>query len=298
MAKFDFSFQQIVESARDIVIVTKAYPLDGSGPEIVYVNQAFTDLTEYSFEEAVGQTPRMLQSEKTDREQLDVIRKALAEKKAVKLVVSNRSKSGRDYWLDISMLPLYDDQGEVTHFAAIERDVTEQVEREERLASQARTDPLTGLLNRRTFDEELGNEFSRFQRRRSKYSVLMLDIDNFKDLNDHYGHAFGDIVLRSLAQCCKDNVRRHDTLARVGGEEFSIISPHNSQKAALKMAEKIRQRIEDLSFEVDGKEPKITISIGVSEVDFEDYDHTSVLERADEAMYEAKERGRNDVRGR
>lgn len=298
MAKFDFSFQQIVESAGDIVIVTKAYPLDGTGPEIVYVNKAFTDLTEYSYEEAVGQTPRMLQSERTDREQLDVIRKALIEKKAVRVVVSNRSKSGRDYWLDLSMLPLCDDQGEVTHFAAIERDITEQVEREERLASQARTDSLTGLLNRRTFDEELAEEFSRLQRRRSKYSVLMLDIDKFKNLNDTYGHAFGDTVLRSLAQCCKDNIRLHDTLARIGGEEFSIISPHNSQKAAQKMAEKLRQRIEDLSFECEGQTLKVTVSIGVSEVDFEDYDHTSVLERADEAMYEAKERGRNQVFGR
>lgn len=295
MAKFDFSFQQIVESARDIVIVTKAHPLDEPGPEIVYVNKAFTDLTEYTFEEAVGQTPRLLQSEKTEREQLDVIRKALVEKQAVRVVLSNRSKSGRDYWLDISMLPLYDDQGEVTHFAAIERNVTEQVEREERLASQARTDPLTGLLNRRSFDEELAEEFSRFQRRRSKYSVLMLDIDHFKDVNDTYGHAFGDRVLKTLAQCCKDNIRLHDTLARVGGEEFCIISPHNSQKAALKMADKIRQRIEDLSFETEGHKLNITVSIGVSEVDFEDYDHTSVLERADEAMYEAKEKGRNRV---
>lgn len=297
MAKFDFSFQQIVESARDIIIVTKAHPLDDPGPEIVYVNKAFTELTEYTFEEAVGQTPRMLQSEKTDREQLDIIRKALMDKQAIRVVISNRSKSGRDYWLDISMLPLYDDQGEVTHFCAIERDVTEQVEREERLASQARTDPLTGLLNRRSFDQELAEEFSRFQRRRSKYSVLMLDIDNFKELNDTRGHAFGDIVLKSLAQTCKDNIRLHDTLARIGGEEFCIISPHNSQKAALKMAEKIRQRIEDMSFEVEGKTLNVSVSIGVSEVDFEDYDHTSVLERADEAMYEAKERGRNMVCG-
>lgn len=279
------------------MIVTKARPLDNSGPEIVYVNKAFTELTEYTFEEAVGKTPRMLQSDKSDSEPLNTIRAALVDNKPVRVVVSIRSKSGRDYWLDISMLPLYDDQGEVTHFVAIERDVTEQIKQEERLASEARTDSLTGLLNGRTFDEELAAEFSRFQRRRSKYSVLMLDIDDFNELNDTYGQDFGDIVLRSLAQCCKDSIRLHDTLARIGGKEFSIISPHNSQKAAQKMAEKLRQRIEELAFEFDGQNLKITVCIGVSEVDFEDYDHTSVLERADEALRETKARGPNTICG-
>lgn len=302
MANFDFSFQQIVESTRDIVIVTKAYPLDDSGPEIVYVNKAFTDLTEYTFDEVVGQTLRLLQSEEANREQLDVILKSLAEHKAARIVVSNRSKTGQNYWLDLCMLPLYNDQGDVTHYVAIERDVTEQVEREERIASQATTDSLTGLLNRRSFDEALAEEFSRFQRRRSKYSVLMLTIDNFKDLfKDQHGSSgqgCGDSVLVSLARRFKDNIRLHDTLARIGAEEFSIISPHSSQKEALKMAEKLRQRVEELSLQSEGQSLQVTVSFGVSEVDFEDYDHTSVLERAEEALHEAKERGGNAICGR
>ena len=126
MKTFDFDFQQIVDAANDVIIVTKSDPIDPPGPEIVYVNKAFTDLTGYAPDEVMGKTPRLLQSSGTDVDTKRAIKQALQKQQPVRVTIRNYAKSGREYWLDVSILPLRDESGEVTHFAAIERDVTEQ----------------------------------------------------------------------------------------------------------------------------------------------------------------------------
>ena len=120
-----FSLEDVVKFANDIVIVTEAYPLDEPGPKIVYVNQAFTDLTGYASEEVIGKTPRILQGPDSNPETRAAIRAALIKKEPVRTAIVNYSKSGKKYWLDINIIPLKDSHGEVTHFAAIERDLTE-----------------------------------------------------------------------------------------------------------------------------------------------------------------------------
>ena len=120
----DFSLEDVVKFTNDIVIVTEAYPLDEPGPKIVYVNQAFTDVTGFAPEEVIGKTPRILQGPDSDPETRAKIRAALKKNEPVRTVIVNYSKSGRKYWLDINIIPLKDRNGEVTHFAAIERDLT------------------------------------------------------------------------------------------------------------------------------------------------------------------------------
>ena len=120
----DFSLEDVVKFTNDIVIVTEAYPLDEPGPKIVYVNQAFTDVTGFAPEEVIGKTPRILQGPDSDPETRANIRAALEKNEPVRTVIVNYSKSGRKYWLDINIIPLKDRNGEVTHFAAIERDLT------------------------------------------------------------------------------------------------------------------------------------------------------------------------------
>jgi len=127
----DFSLEDVVKFANDIVIVTEAYPLDEPGPKIVYVNQAFTDLTGFAPEEVIGKTPRILQGLDSNPETRATIRAALEKKESVRTVIVNYSKSGRKYWLDINIIPLKNRKGEVTHFAAIERDLTEIKKAEE-----------------------------------------------------------------------------------------------------------------------------------------------------------------------
>ena len=127
----EFSLEDVVKFANDIVIVTEAYPLDEPGPKIVYVNKAFTDLTGFAPEEVIGKTPRILQGPDSHPETRAEIRAALKNKEPIRTVIVNYSKSGRKYWLDMNIIPLRNSNGEVNHFAAIERDLTEIKEAEE-----------------------------------------------------------------------------------------------------------------------------------------------------------------------
>jgi diguanylate cyclase (GGDEF)-like protein/PAS domain S-box-containing protein len=296
MEKFDFNFQQIADAANDIIIVTKAHPIDPPGPEIVYVNRAFTELSGYSPEEVIGKTPRLLQASGTDAQTKAAIKRALEKKEPIRTTIKNYAKSGREYWLDVSILPLRNQSGDVTHFAAIERDVTEQKELEHALEKLSRTDPLTGLLNRRSFEEISAKEYSRFERQGEKYSLLVLDVDHFKSINDSYGHNIGDLVLKMLADNCVANLRTHDVVARCGGEEFCVILPYTNRDTAVSIAEKLRREISSHALRVRDSEVAVTVSIGISEVQASDKSHTEVLERADEAMYDAKRSGRDRIR--
>jgi diguanylate cyclase (GGDEF)-like protein/PAS domain S-box-containing protein len=299
MKKFDFNFKDIVENAKDVIIVTKSFPINEPGPEIVYVNKAFTELTGYTPEEVIGKNPRILQSSEPDQETIETkvtIKKRLKQQEPVRATIKNYSKSGREYWLDLSILPLKNSQGIVSHFVAIERDITEQKNIEQKLEVLSRTDPLTGLLNRRAFDEILENELSRFKKNSEVYSILMIDIDHFKVINDKYGHATGDIAIQTVTQSCQSNLRLQDTMARLGGEEFCVLLPYTKRKNAYDIAERIRSIISNTSITTaDDAEIFLTISIGVGEVRSTDIHHTAVLKRADDNLYKAKATGRNRV---
>ncbi len=295
MNTFDFSFQQIVEAANDVVIVTKADPIDPPGPEIVYVNKAFTELTGYTPDEVIGKTPRLLQSSGTAADSKRAIRQALQNHQPVRVTIKNYAKSGREYWLDVSILALRNAAGEVTHFAAIERDVTEQKELEHQLETLSRTDPLTGLLNRRSLEDYLAKEYSRFKRHDTKFSALLLDIDHFKSINDQYGHSSGDRVLKMLARSCTASLRKYDLMARYGGEEFCVILPNTNADRAAVLAEKLRTGIAARTVKVGAGQIRVTASIGLSEVQASDKSPGEILERADAALYEAKHSGRNRV---
>jgi PAS domain S-box-containing protein len=132
----EFSIGDIVRSTNDIVIVTEAHPLEEPGPRIVYVNDAFTRLTGYTREEVLGKTPRILQGPDSGPDSRAIIKAALKNQEAVRTTIVNYSKSGRKYWLDINIIPLKNSEGEVTHFAAIERDLTEVMQAEEEIKKQ------------------------------------------------------------------------------------------------------------------------------------------------------------------
>lgn len=295
MTKFDFHFEDIVEHARDVVVVTKAFPFEKPGPEIVYVNRAFTKLTGYTFDEAVGQNPRILQSHDTSEEGKRAIKDALKKQKPVRVTLKNYSKSGESYWLDISILPLKNDQGEVTHFAAIERDVSAQKLLEQKLETLSKMDHLTGLLNRRQFDEHLKNEFVSFKLNNSKYTLLMLDIDNFKNVNDTFGHSAGDEVLQNVSRIMAASLRSSDNLYRFGGEEFCVILANTSITDVAHIAEKLRKNISDTPAIHETQRIDVTVSIGASEVIEADSDCYDAFKRADHKLYEAKSSGRNKI---
>ena len=160
---------------------------------------------------------------------------------------------------------------------------------------EARTDSLTGLNNRLAFDEKVKEEMERFKRYKIPCSVAMIDIDNFKKLNDTYGHIIGDKALVNVSKELKKNLRKIDFVARYGGEEFAVILPSTAIKDAVIVIEKMRQEIFDTDFLVKDKSVEITVSGGVKE--FCDGDTIAkVIEKADEALYLAKNSGRNQVK--
>jgi diguanylate cyclase (GGDEF)-like protein len=168
------------------------------------------------------------------------------------------------------------------------------VDHEERLIHESKTDPLTGLFNSRHFTELCHLEEGRARRHGFPFSVLMLDIDHFKRINDTYGHPIGDEAIRAMARMCQSSLRVHDLAARFGGEEFVLTLPQTDGEGATVVAERLRRKTEALAIASEGGEVHFTVSIGIAtsrkELQFE-----TVMEGADQALYRAKQSGRNRV---
>ncbi|WP_417461955.1 diguanylate cyclase [Kordiimonas sp.] len=156
-------------------------------------------------------------------------------------------------------------------------------------------DLLTTCLNRHYFLGIADAELSRMRRHGYAVTVAMLDIDHFKSVNDSYGHAAGDDVLRAVGACMKECVRHEDNVGRMGGEEFAILLPVADAEGALTVLERMRERLEALSFEFAGRNFGVTASLGIAEVYESDLKIEDALKRADKALYQAKEGGRNRI---
>jgi len=298
--RYGFSFKEVVEAASDIIVVTKAFPLDEPGPEIVYVNRAFERLTGYTADEVIGRSPRFLQTQDTSLETRRKMRMALEQQQPVRVNVKNVSKSGQDYWLDLSILPLCNVVGEVTHFAAIERDITDQVEVVNALEVLSNTDHLTGLLNRRAFDISLQTALVQQTTTGAPHTLIMFDLDFFKRVNDEHGHAVGDQVLIAVSAQCRAHFRSSDVVARVGGEEFMVLLETDLEHAQ-RLAESFREAIAGMKIPYsEEKYLQVTISVGVAAMVTTDIashlsDARTLLKRVDDALYLAKQSGRNRV---
>ncbi|NIA19665.1 MAG: diguanylate cyclase [Xanthomonadaceae bacterium] len=165
----------------------------------------------------------------------------------------------------------------------------------EKIKQKVSVDPLTKVDNRRAFDAKIKQEFASFKRYGRKGSMIMIDIDHFKMVNDTYGHRTGDGVLRVVAGIIKKEIRDIDSLARYGGEEFAVILPHTVLTPALEVAERLRAKVEESRFSYKGKQFSVTISLGVGEIQ-EDDTLEIFIRRVDAALYAAKNAGRNQVK--
>jgi diguanylate cyclase (GGDEF)-like protein len=175
------------------------------------------------------------------------------------------------------------------------RNITERFGLESQLRRMSETDELTGAYNRRKLLEELEVKFREFRRYGDPTALLMMDVDHFKRVNDKHGHIAGDTVLRSTVQLCMEQLRDVDVFARFGGEEFVVLLPHTELEEAAETAERLRQRVADHYFAHENRRISVTISIGVSVLDRQDQGFESIIKRVDDALYEAKHRGRNCV---
>jgi diguanylate cyclase (GGDEF)-like protein/PAS domain S-box-containing protein len=212
-------------------------------------------------------------------------------------------KDGANVWMENHARIIRDPQtGEPAEFIVTMRDISERKQLEEKLQRLALTDDMTGLWNRRAFDGALRREWKRTLRESSQVSLLLFDVDRFKEYNDHYGHQVGDDCLRAVAATVKDAVRATDTAARYGGEEFAVILPNTNSPGAVGVAEKLRKTVEDLKMLHKGNPEGrgwVTISVGVATALARDGGSMrmpeSLLQAADNALYKAKNNGRNSI---
>lgn len=264
---------------------------------VIRANPAFTRTTGYTLEEVSGKPLGLF-----DRDDVDLLRRIqqqLDETAHWNGTLWAARADGEPLPLEGSVDVVRDAQGQIMHYVVVFRDVTMQKRLEDRLRELSVTDALTGLPNRRNFDETMEREWHRSMRQREPISLVMIDIDHFKAFNDVYGHPAGDRALRQVATALLAAVEHEGAMvARYGGEEFAVILPRCDVRCAAAMAETLRQRVAALRIVHRGNRScgLITISVGASTRTAPDgIDLDDLLLSADQALYRAKARGRNGV---
>lgn len=262
-----------------------------SGP-CVMVNDAASRIIGGSVEQILQQDFRTIPSW-SQYGMLAMAEEALSSGQSKRAEIHLISTFGAEIWLNAHFTPFY--CGGEQHLLFMAEDISERKRMESNLRTLATMDALTSIYNRRTIIEIGNNEFSHCNRYGQPLSLLMLDIDHFKHVNDTYGHAIGDQALRQLAAKCNEVLRSIDSLGRLGGEEFLAILPQTNLKDAQTAAERLRQAVAENLIQCNGLSFNITISIGVSDCCPNDVDIETAIHRADIAMYRAKQNGRNRV---
>ena len=271
-----------------------AFIADHAG-RIIWANAAFCECTGYSAQEAIGQTPRLLKSGRQDGAFYRELWHTILAGNPWRGEVVEKRKDGAFYSADQVITPLKNAKGIITHFVAIQHDVTARKQETEREHFLAYHDPLTGLYNRVFFMDLLQRATAQARRDSNSFALLYSDVDNFKTVNDTYGHEIGDRLLAAIAERLAAAVRKStDAVARLSGDEFAILQadlagPH----AALALGRKLLDSVSQ-TFVLDGQRLQSGISIGIAVYPGDGDTPEQLLRNADAAMYQAKRSGRGN----
>ncbi len=260
---------------------------------VQWLNDALCRFSGYSAEEIIGSNPRLFNSGKHDKDFWRAMWDTILSGKPWRGDVINRNKADKLYTVTQSISPLFNDKGELTHFLAVQQDISEKRRLEEHIHYLAYHDTLTDLPNRMLFLDRVQQEISHAKRVKSQFDVLFIDLDGFKAVNDTHGHAAGDKLLQIIAERLRSCVREGDTVARLGGDEFTIllrgIVHGDGMKRVLdKIIKSVAQPCELGEFSAN-----VTASIGISLYPTDATGVEQLLSHADEAMYQAKQAGKN-----
>ena len=298
----DISRRKVAE-ARDYLLVS-ALKAVGHGviitdtqAKIEWANPAFEQLTGYSMDEALGHKPgELVKSGKQNDGFYENLWNTILRGELWCGELVNKRKDGSLYDEELTIAPVKNERGEVCHFVGIKQDITERKRMQEQLWEMATIDVLTGLINRRYFLVKLEEEFARCKRfAEHGVAILMLDLDYFKRVNDNYGHAAGDALLKHFALLINQHLRKTDTAGRLGGEEFAIVLAKTELKDAQHFAQRLCTEVAKNPLNFKQHTINVTVSIGITMVDSADTHYDAVLIRADKALYTAKAQGRNRV---
>lgn len=276
----------VFEFSKEGIIVTDA------DNKIVSVNRSFSEITGYSAEEVIGRNPNILSSGHQSRDFYEHMWADIVETGSWQGEVWDRRKNGEVYPEALTIIRVKNAEGVVINHLAIFSDISERRLAQERIQQLAHYDVLTGLPNRVLFNDRLEQAMIAAQRNHSKISLLFLDIDRFKQINDTLGHGVGDQLLQSVGQRLLECVREQDTVSRQGGDEFIVVLSDAGSEGAELVADKIMQHITQ-PYIIEQHDLRVTASIGIAVYPDHAQDSESLIKYADVAMYQAKESGRN-----
>ncbi|WP_458525270.1 sensor domain-containing diguanylate cyclase [Onishia taeanensis] len=271
-------------TGQGVMIVNSAHAIER-------VNEAFTAITGYAPEEVIGRSPQLLQSGQHDADFYQRIQFHLSASGYWEGEYWYRHRNGETSPLWQSISTLTDGKGEIEHYIYVFHDISQQKTFEEELKYLAEHDRLTGICNRTRLYRLLMQAMNELERHDTPFSLIMLDVDRFKRINDSYGHDVGDRALKALTDVIGQQLRDGDELGRWGGEEFMLLAGHTQREGALTLAERIRATVEATTFETIGR---MTVSLGVADVQ-RGMTLAQAEKAVDRALYHAKRRGRNRV---
>ncbi|MDG2989357.1 EAL domain-containing protein [Candidatus Synechococcus calcipolaris G9] len=273
------------------VVITDALAPDNP---IIFVNPAFLRITGYDPPEILGRNCRFLQGQDTSSVTLEKLRRAIQNRQPFFGVLLNYRKDGTPFWNELSVNPVFDQDGQLVRFVGLQTDISHRIRTEEQILHSALHDKLTDLPNRTLFTDRIDQAliYSKSQKD-LRWSVFLLDIDRFKMINDSLGHRIGDELLVQISQRLLESLGEDDTLARLGGDEFAILLHHrDSPLNAIYVANQIHQSLEE-PFHVGDHDVFVSTSIGIT-LSLTDYENPEdILRDADTAMYRAKDQGRS-----
>ncbi len=282
-------YEQVFNGTQDAMFLISVE--DAESFRFIRNNETHQAATGISLEAIRDKTPEQLLGEEAGKE---VVQNYINCVKAGKPIFYEEDldlPKGKRTWAT-TLTPVLKNS-KIQYIVGSSQDITERKQAEGRLRYLATTDELTGMWNRRHFTQATRDELERGQRYQQIFSLLMLDIDHFKRINDTYGHGAGDTVLQHIANLIRQSLRQVDIPGRFGGEEFAIILPHTDQDAAYVTAERLRQYIENTPAVYNNIQIPFSVSIGVATYQEDIENEDEIYKRADDALYEAKRKGRN-----
>ncbi len=262
--------------------------------KIVWCNRGMSKILGYTQAELMGASTKMLFADENKYEEIGREAYPIEHGKSYRKQFEMRKSNGQTVWIDISGASISYDP---TLTLWLVNDISKQKDLEQELSHQVNHDFLTGVSSRSWFMRQAIVELHRAVRYNNPLAVLMLDIDFFKRINDTHGHQAGDMVLKSVAELCRQMLRDSDGVGRLGGEEFAMLLPETNHQQAITVAERLRTNIEKTKIVLPGEDVtlQLTVSIGVAALDGKTDDVEAMIARADKALYEAKNSGRNRV---
>ncbi len=292
-AEFEYNLLKNEQKLRSILEILP-YPIyiaRRSDGHIMFVNRKSCLLFQQSAGQFLRKKSTDLFVDEQDKSNLDSLFKKLSDVRDID--VRMKTSHGRIFIAELAAI-LVDYNGTPSMLVAL-NDVSQRKELEAELFRQASTDELTGISNRRHFENMAEQEIRRARRFARDLTVMMIDIDFFKLINDTYGHAAGDIIIKGIVKRALESLRQSDSIGRMGGEEFAVILPETSLAAALDVAERLRKHIKEKPYIAGHAAITCTVSIGIAQLSALDSGFDDMLKRADKALYRAKENGRDRI---